>query len=101
MFDRVVACNLIIPLQRHSSQYPVLSRIARDYLAIQGSAVASERVFSSAALTDTNRRNQLAPEMLGALQRLKDAILDGRISAETEAGQQIGALYPDYDLEQA
>lgn len=32
-----------------------MKRIARDYLAIQGSATPSERAFSSGAITDTAR----------------------------------------------
>jgi len=58
-----VSCTLYIlqwrrtnrPYQHHSMQYPTLSHMAQDYLAIQGSAVASERAFSSGALTATAR----------------------------------------------
>lgn len=45
--------------------------MALDYLAIQGSATPIERVWSSAAETDTKRRNRLAPTRLEALQFLK------------------------------
>lgn len=45
--------------------------MALDYLAIQGSATAIERVWSSAAETDTKRRNRLTPTRLEALQFLK------------------------------
>jgi len=38
--------------------------MARDYLAIQGSSVPSERAFSSGALTGTSLRNRLTPEIL-------------------------------------
>ncbi|KAG6819653.1 hypothetical protein H0H93_009827 [Arthromyces matolae] len=65
----------------HSSQYPTLSRMARDYLAIQGSSVPSERAFSSGALTDTLQRNQLAPETFEALQILKNGYNHGVITA--------------------
>lgn len=68
----------------HSTQYPTLARIARDYLAIQGSAVASERAFSSGALTATLRRNRMTPEMFEALQILKGAYRNGHLSAEKE-----------------
>jgi hypothetical protein len=42
-----------------------------DVLPVQGSAVPSERVFSSAAETDSTQRNRLSPEMMEALQMLK------------------------------
>ena len=51
----------------HMVQYPTLSRMARDYLAIQGSAVPSERAFSSGGLTATARRNRLSGEIFEAL----------------------------------
>ncbi|KIJ25800.1 hypothetical protein M422DRAFT_88439, partial [Sphaerobolus stellatus SS14] len=56
-----------------------LSRMARDYLAIQGSAVASERTFSSAGITGTDRRNRLLPETFEALQILKSGYKNGFI----------------------
>ncbi|KIK32327.1 hypothetical protein CY34DRAFT_31057, partial [Suillus luteus UH-Slu-Lm8-n1] len=52
-------------------QYPTISRIAKDYLAIQGSAVTSERAFSSGGITGTTRRNRLLPTTFEALQLLK------------------------------
>ncbi|KZT56096.1 hypothetical protein CALCODRAFT_424842, partial [Calocera cornea HHB12733] len=53
--------------------YPALSRMAMDYLAIQGSATAVERVWSSAANTDTRNRNRLSSSRFEALQFLKAA----------------------------
>lgn len=55
----------------NSSVYPVLFRMALDYLPIQASAVPCERVFSSSAETDTNRRNRIEPQLMEALQMLK------------------------------
>lgn len=72
-------------LQRHQTQFPTLARIARDYLAIQGSSVSSERAFSSGGLTDTKARNQLKPETFEALQILKSCYRDGLLIAEDEA----------------
>ena len=66
-------------------QYPTLARIAKDYLAIQGSAVSSECAFSSSALTATARRNCLLPDTFGKLQLLKSAYREGHISAAGEA----------------
>jgi hypothetical protein len=75
-----------MPKQLHSLQYPTLSRIARDYLPIQGSAVPSERAFSSGGITSsTLRRNLLAPSTFGALQLLKAAYKNDHISAVSEA----------------
>lgn len=62
-----------------------MSKIAKDYLAIQGSAVPSERAFSSSGITATARRNALLPETFGALQVLKSAYRQGHISAITQA----------------
>lgn len=71
--------------QQHQLQYPTLARIARDYLAIQGSSVASERAFSSGGRTDDKSRNQLSTEVFEALQILKSCYKDGLIKAEEEA----------------
>ena len=62
-----------------------MSRIAKDYLTIQGSAVPSERIFSSSNITATAHRNALLPETFGALQVLKSAYCQGHISAITQA----------------
>lgn len=62
-----------------------MSKIAKDYLPIQGSAVPSERAFSSSGITATARRNALLPETFGALQVLKSAYRQGHISAATQA----------------
>jgi len=71
--------------QHHASQYPTLSRVARDYLAIQGSATPSERAFSSGGLTATARRNRLSVEMFESLQLLKSAYRNGHIAAVDQA----------------
>ena len=71
-------------LQYHAAQFPVLSRIARDYLAIQGSAVASEQAFSSGGRTGTKLRNRLTAETFEALQILKDAYRTGMIKTDEE-----------------
>lgn len=82
-------CNHMLThhIKYHTTQYPILSRMARDYLAIQGSSVASERAFSSGGLTGTLLRNQLTPEHFEALQILKSGYKRGIISAVTEANK--------------
>src|SRR5262245_47021683 len=72
-------------LQVYALRYPTLARVARDYLAIQGSAVKCERAFSSSGLTITDRRNLLDPQTVGALQILKSAHANNHISANEEA----------------
>ncbi|KAJ7713394.1 hypothetical protein B0H16DRAFT_1743372 [Mycena metata] len=47
-YVRTMKTYLSAPLEtaddvHHSTQYPTLARVARDYLAIQGSATASEQ----------------------------------------------------------
>jgi hypothetical protein len=66
-------------------QYPTIARIAKDYLAIQGSTVPFERAFSSSALTATARHNCVLLETFGQLQLLKSAYREGHISAASEA----------------
>lgn len=40
--------------------YPILSKIARDYLAIRATSAASERVFSNGTDVLTKKRNKMA-----------------------------------------
>ena len=47
--------------------------MARDYIAIQGSATASERAFSSGGITGASHRSRLTTEIFEALQILKSA----------------------------
>jgi hypothetical protein len=68
--------------QQNSLQYPILSHIAQDYLAIQGSATPYERAF---ALTDTKHRNHLSLPVFEALQILKSACRNGHIMAGDQA----------------
>jgi len=63
----------------------VLARMAQDYLAIQGSSMPSEHVFSNASLTDTQQCNWLTPDVFKALQALKSAYCHGHMSAPAEA----------------
>ena len=71
--------------QNHTTQYPTLAHMARDYLPIQGSATPSKHAFSNASLTDSKQRNWLAPDTFEALQILKSAYRNGHMSAPAEA----------------
>ncbi|KAH9481119.1 hypothetical protein JR316_0005639 [Psilocybe cubensis] len=75
----------LVTTNYHSKQYPTLSRIARDYLAIQGSSVAAERSFSAGGLTDVLNRNQMDPELFGYLQILKGCYKSQLMTAANEA----------------
>ena len=74
--------------------------MARDYLAIQGSATPSERVFSSGGLTGTKYRNRLNGVVFESLQLLKSAYRNGHISAASDAEQHIDALIASFDDEE-
>jgi len=71
--------------QYHASQFPILARMARDYLAIQGLSVPSEHAFSSSGLTGTLHCNQLDPETFEALQILKSGYKNGLMDAREGA----------------
>ena len=59
--------------------------MARDYLAIQGSATPSERAFSSGGTTGTAKCNHLKPTTFEALQLLKSAYRNGHLAADKAA----------------
>ncbi|EIM79464.1 uncharacterized protein STEHIDRAFT_69435 [Stereum hirsutum FP-91666 SS1] len=82
----------------HSSTYPVLARMALDYLPIQGSASPSERAFSYSGLDDVARRNRINPVLFSALQILKGAYRNGRISASKEVAEQARKLFAAMDI---
>ena len=83
--------------QRHTSQYPTLSRIDWDYLAIQGSATPSEWAFSSGGLMATAHRNKLSIQMFESLQLLKSAYRNGHIAAvdQVQSRRDFGAFWDD------
>jgi hypothetical protein len=74
--------------------------MARDYLAIQGSATPSERAFSSGGLTDTKNRNRLNGVVFESLQLLKSGYRNGHISAASDAKHHIDSLIASFDDEE-
>ena len=69
--------------------------MARDYLAIQGSSVPSERCFSSGGHTGTVLRNRLATETFEALQIAKDGYRHGVIGASEQAQSHVETFWDD------
>jgi hypothetical protein len=61
----------------HETEYPILSRIARDYLVIQSTSVPAEEAFSIAGLTINKLRNKLLPDTARAIICLKNWISEG------------------------
>lgn len=60
--------------------FPTIFRIAVDYISVQATSVPAERVFSSAAETDTRRRNRISPHLFEALQMLKYSFKSDRLN---------------------
>src|ERR1043165_9731120 len=56
---------------QYASKFLILSKMARNYLAIQGTSVPSEQAFSVASHTITKVRNRLNPETARASLCLK------------------------------
>jgi len=44
----------------NGSRFPILSKLAKDYLGVPGSSASSERAFSKAGLLITDRRTRLS-----------------------------------------
>lgn len=64
-FSRPMAAGVVEPLEwwRHNKKkYPVMAKLARKYLAIPASSVASERMFSFAGGVCTDKRNRLSDD---------------------------------------
>jgi len=55
----------------HSSEYPILAQMARDYLSIMSTSVPSEQLFSIAGKQITQTRNRLHPDTIQACLCLK------------------------------
>ena len=65
-------------------RFPLWASLAKDYLAIMGSSVLSERAFLSARITITKRRNGLQADIVEALQFLKCLIQKDLIYCEPQ-----------------
>ena len=58
--------------KRNSDLYPTLAKMARDFLAVQVSTVASESAFSAAGRLTDHLRNSMTAETIEALVCSKD-----------------------------
>ena len=58
--------------KRNAEQYPILAKMARDFLAIPLSSVASESTFSTAGMIINQHRSSLNPETAEVLICSKD-----------------------------
>lgn len=56
-----------------TTSLPMLTRVARKWLAVPASSASSERMFSSAGLTISKKRTRLGPERAATLVFLKTA----------------------------
>jgi len=65
--------------QARSNEFPILSKMARDYLTIQATSVASEGAFSIAGNAITKTRNRLAPETTRACLCVKSWMDNGLV----------------------
>src|ERR1051326_4263391 len=68
------ASDDIAPLdwwKAYETEYPLLSKVARDYLSIMATSVPCEQLFSVAGLTITKSRNRLTGKSARALLCLK------------------------------
>ena len=79
--------------QHQAVEYPTLSRMARDYLAIQGSATPSERAFSGGGITGTPNRNRLSVTSFEALQLLKSAYRNEHIAAVDDVAKHLNTFF--------
>lgn len=57
--------------RQHQESFPLLAKLAKSYLAIQGTSVPSERVFSTAGDIVSAQRAALSPENVDMLIFLK------------------------------
>jgi hypothetical protein len=67
--------NVIAWWKKNSDAYPILSLMARDFLAIPVSTVSSESAFSAAGRILGKNRTSLSPETLEALICAKDWLI--------------------------
>ena len=85
--------NIVAWWRSKQQQWPCLTQMARDYLAVPASSVPSEQVFSQAGHVLSKRRSRMEPETMGAVMCLKswlgsdeirEAVEEMKIEVDTE-----------------
>ena len=69
--SREPECGILQYWKNDSAQFPILAKIARDYLAVCRSSATSECKFSIAGRVITNTRNRLESHVAQAIVCLK------------------------------
>lgn len=72
---------------QHQKDYPQLSCMALDLLAIPAMSSEVERVFSSSGLMITDRRNRLKEDIIEAVECMKSWGADGGVVSFTDTEQ--------------
>ena len=67
LMNELNACNPLIFFQYNSSQFPLLSQIAKELLCIPATSVPSESLFSMAGIIQNELRNRINPGLLNIL----------------------------------
>lgn len=81
-FDSNPPGDEIVPLEwwkNHAVEYPILSKMAQDYLTIMSTSVPCEQFFSIAGKQITQTRNRMDPETARACLCLKSWLEQGKV----------------------
>ena len=60
--------------RRRRLEYPFMARLARKYLAVQGTSTAAERVMSRLGLVLTKRRQRMTGDLFSKIMFLSDCL---------------------------
>ena len=93
------ACKQTCPLKwwaRHATLYPSLAELARVVLAVPGSQIECERIFSLAGLLTSQLRNRMSPENLASL-----VFLNKNMNVERALDDLLGPIHGDQPWSQS
>ena len=82
--------NIYLYWKAKQYDYPIISRIAADYLAIPATSAPSECVFSIGSDVVTKKRNKLTRDLVQMIMCLKDQgiIINKDINNKEEEGRE-------------